>query len=180
MGFTNPCTRTDIIKLFLRNLRKFAKIYYSLLYGRLIWGYKNANEQLINRAIESFNWEKSFEGKNIHDQIYLFIKIILSIFLNFIPNKIVACNDKNLPWFNDEIRQTLIKKDELFKQFLNNGKLQNDYDQLQCIHSDLLESIRSSKEKCHLRLCVNYLIHLPQKKLTGQYVKRSLMVEKPL
>lgn len=39
-----------------------------------MWDYKNANEQLISRVIESFNQEKSVEGKNVHDQVYLFNK----------------------------------------------------------------------------------------------------------
>ena len=78
--------------------------------------------------------------------------MILNIFNNFIPNKIITCNDKDSLWFNDEIRQILNKKDELFKQFINNGKLKSDYDQLQCIRSELVESMRSSKEKFHLCL----------------------------
>ena len=56
------------------------KIEYPRLYERLIWDYKYANEQMINRVIERFNWEKSFEGKNAHYQVYLFNKIILNIF----------------------------------------------------------------------------------------------------
>ena len=37
---------------------------------------------MSNRAIEILNWEKSLEGKNVHDQVYLFNKIIPSIFNN--------------------------------------------------------------------------------------------------
>ena len=40
----------------------------------------------------------------------------------------------------------------LLKLFINNGKLQINYDRLQCIRSDFVESIRSSKEKFHPRL----------------------------
>ena len=52
----------------------------------------------------------------------------------------------------DEISQILNKKNELFKQFINNGKLQSDYDRYECIRNDLTESIRPSIEKFHLRL----------------------------
>ena len=86
------------------------KIEYLPLCEHLIYDYKNANEQLINRAIESFNWERSFESKNVHDQVYLFNKLILNIFHNFIPNKIITYNDKDPPWFNVDIRQILNKK----------------------------------------------------------------------
>ena len=51
------------------------KIDYPSLYECLIWDYKKANEQLINRAIDIFYWEKSFEG-NVHDQVNLFDKIL--------------------------------------------------------------------------------------------------------
>ena len=88
VGFTHPCTQTAIIKLFFAKLN--LKIEYPPLYECLIWGYKNANEQLINRAIESLNWEELFEGKNAHDQVYLFNKAILNMFYNFIPNKITS------------------------------------------------------------------------------------------
>ena len=62
---------------------------------------------------------------------YLFNKIILNIFHNFIPKKIIISR-----WFNDKTLQILNKKNELFKQFIKKGKLQ-----LKCMRSDLVESI---------------------------------------
>lgn len=92
------------------------KFEYPLLYEGLIWDYKRANIQLIHRTIENFNREKLFESKNVHGQVYLFNKIILNIFHKSIPNKIIqGCKDKDTPCFNDEIRQTLNKRNELFK-----------------------------------------------------------------
>ena len=41
---------------------------------------------------------------------------------------------------------------QLFKQFISKGKLQSYYDPLQCIRSNLVESIRPSNEKVHLCL----------------------------
>ena len=67
------------------------KIQYLSLYECLIWDYKNANEQLINRKIENLNLDKSFEG----DQVNLVNKIIFNIFHNFITNKIIICSDKD-------------------------------------------------------------------------------------
>ena len=71
------------------------KIEYPPLYERLVWDYKKTNTQLLNRTIETFNWEKLFENKNVNEQLYLFNKAMLNIFHNFISNKNIICNDKD-------------------------------------------------------------------------------------
>ena len=35
----------------------------SPLYEQLVWDYKNTNTELLNRAIETFSWEKLLENK---------------------------------------------------------------------------------------------------------------------
>ena len=43
----------------------------------------------------------------MHEKVIFFNKIILNIFHNFIPNKLVTCDDNDLPWMNDEIKKLL-------------------------------------------------------------------------
>ena len=62
--------------------------------------------------IEIFDWSYLFSGKNVHEQVGLFNKTLLNIFPNFIPNKIILCDDKDPPWMNDEIKK-LIKRKKL-------------------------------------------------------------------
>ena len=65
---------------------------------RLIWSYKNANEEFINdinRATERFRWEKSFENKTVHSQKPIFNKAMFNICGNFIPNKVITFHDKH-------------------------------------------------------------------------------------
>ena len=121
-------------------------------YERLIWDYKNADVPSINRAIDIFDWGNSFEGKNVHEQVHFFNKTILNIFHNYIPNKTILCNDKDLPWFNNEIRNILTMKNKIFEQYIANGKSQIDYERLQLISNSLTETIRSSKEKFYFIL----------------------------
>ena len=85
-------------------------VEYPPLYECLIWDYKDADIPSINRAIEIFDWGNSFKGKNVHEQVHFFNKTIPNIFHNYIPNKTILCNDKDPPWFNDEIRKILTKK----------------------------------------------------------------------
>ena len=122
------------------------------MYELLIWDYKNADIPSCNRAIEIFDWGNSFKGKNVHEQVHFFNKTILNIFHNYIPNKTILCNDKDPPWFNNEIRKILTKKNEIFKQYIANGKSQTDYERLQLISNSVKETLRSSKEKFYYKL----------------------------
>ena len=70
----------------------------------------------------------------------------MNIFHNYIPNKTILSNDEDPPWFNNEIRKILAKKNEIFKQYIANGKSKTNYKRLQLISSSLTETIRSSKE----------------------------------
>ena len=121
------------------------KVEYPPLYERLIWDYKNADIPSVNRAIDIFDWGNSFEGKNVHEQVHFFNKTILNIFRNYIPN------DKDPPWFNNEIRNILTMKNKIFEQYIANGKSQTNYEQFQLISNSLTETIRSSKEKFYCK-----------------------------
>ena len=88
-------------------------IEYPPLYKRLLWDNKNNNTQLFNHATETFNWEKLIENKNVIEQLYLFNKILLNSFHNFISNKNIICNDQGLLWFNNQIRKLIERKTHL-------------------------------------------------------------------
>ena len=128
------------------------KVEYPPLYERLIWDYKNEDILSINRAIDIFDWDNSFEGKNVPEQVHFFNKTILNIFHSCIPNKTILCNDKDPPLFNNEIRNILAMKNKIFEQYIANGKSQTDYQQLHLISNSLTEIIRSSKEKFYCKL----------------------------
>ena len=46
----------------------------------------------------------------------------------------------------------LTRKNEIFKQYIANGKSQTDYERLQLISNSLTETARSSKEKFYYKL----------------------------
>ena len=59
-----------------------------------------------------FNWEKLFQNKNIHDQRRLFIETTVNIVHNYIPNKCITSNDKDLLWLNYHIKSLINQKNE--------------------------------------------------------------------
>ena len=84
---------------------------------------QKANTNMINCVIELLDWDELFEGKKVHDQFWLFSKIILKIFHSFIPNKTITSTEKDPSWFNDEIRHIVNNKSEIRRHYLYIGKL---------------------------------------------------------
>ena len=79
------------------------KIEYPPPYERLVYNYENADSQAINKAIEDFNWEKSFRNADIDGQVRLFNKTVINISKTYNLNKYVTFNGKDLPSLNHHI-----------------------------------------------------------------------------
>ena len=79
-------------------------------------------------------------------------KTMLNIFHNFIPNKNIICNDKDPPWFNNQIKILTEKKNDLFKSYIANGRLAVDRVRLQKGGAELINIIKSSKESFYKNL----------------------------
>ena len=132
------------------------KTEYLPLYERLVWDYNKTNTQLLNRTTDTFSWEKLLENKNVNDQVYLFIKTMLNIFHNFIPNKNIICNEIDSsplpplpppPWFNNQIKRLTERKNHLFKSYMAKGRLAMNRVRLQRAGAELINIIKYSKEK---------------------------------
>ena len=58
------------------------KIFYPPPYERVVWHYQDANNDLIQRSISQFNWERAFSNKGVNKQISIFNETILNIMTN--------------------------------------------------------------------------------------------------
>ena len=70
-------------------------IFYPPPYKRLVRHYQQAKTDLIKRAIDLFDWEKSLSNLDVHKQVSVFNETIMNIFENFIPHETITCNDKD-------------------------------------------------------------------------------------
>ena len=76
------------------------EVVYSPPYVREVWYYKDANTKLIRRAINEFDWQRTFLNTNVNEKVDISNSTILNILSNFIPPEFVVCDDKDPPWFN--------------------------------------------------------------------------------
>ena len=93
----------------------------------MVWDYNRANVEGIKKSIESVNWEMMFNNKSVHKQVSIFNEILMNIFSNFTPNKLVTFDDRDPPWMNDFVKSKIKWKNQLYKIYTKNGYKYNDY-----------------------------------------------------
>ena len=86
------------------------QIYYPPPYPQEIWHYRQANIELIRRAITDFNWDRAFFNTNVNEKVYIFRSTILNILSNFVPREKIVCDVKDPPWFNRAIKSLIQEK----------------------------------------------------------------------
>ena len=76
-------------------LAKFnLEVVYTPSYVREVWHYKDANTEIIRRAINELNWQRPFLNTKFNEKVDIFNITILDILSNFIPHEFVVCDDK--------------------------------------------------------------------------------------
>ena len=71
--------------------------------------------------------------------------IILNVFANFVPNKVITCDDRDPPWINDNIKNKIRWKNSMYKNHKRNGKKIEDYELLTKAVSKVSQLIEESK-----------------------------------
>ena len=89
---------------------------------RHVWNYAKANKDAILSALQNVDWHRLLAKKTVHQQVNFLNDIILNIFTNFVPNKVITCDDRDPPWINDNIKNKIKWKNVMYKNYKRNGK----------------------------------------------------------
>ena len=73
----------------------------------------------------------------------------LNILSNFILHELLACDDKEPPWFNKKITTLIQEKNAAFKSYRNNSGTIDLKCRLKYLQGYLDASVEVAKEKCH-------------------------------
>ena len=100
-------------------------IFYPPQYERVVRYYQDANNDLIQRFISYFNWERVFSNKVVNTQISIFNETILNIKTNSIPNETKIFNHWEPPWINNKVKTMIQEKKQKYQTFFIESN-QND------------------------------------------------------
>ena len=71
-------------------------ISYLPPYSTEVWYYREANTDLIRKAISNFNLEKDFYHTNVTEKVSILNETILNVLRNYIANKTFTCQNKTI------------------------------------------------------------------------------------
>ena len=81
----------------------------------------------IQKALDSVNWERQFDQKDINAQVVAFNETILNIFRNYVPNKYITIDDKDPAWMSKTIKSKIKTKYALYKKYIQNGRFETSF-----------------------------------------------------
>ena len=125
MELTYHCIRTAIIKSLIvnsissLNIHKHMNSRYGIINMLILIQSKNHLTKLIG-----INYSKT---ENVNEQVAI-LNIILNIFSNFVPNKMLTFDDRKSPWMTEYIKSKLHWKNCIYNQYLNCSRNCADYD----------------------------------------------------
>ena len=85
-------------------------------------------------------------------QVTALNETILSIFRNYVPNEFITIDDKDPVWMNEIIKSKIKTKNLLFKQYIQNGRLESNFVFLETLIPEINELILSTKNLCYKTL----------------------------
>ena len=135
------------------------KVEYPPFYERVFWDSSSPGKVSINWAINAIDWEKLFPNKPVESRVSEVNNLLLNIYSNYIPNKIVLCEDKDPPWLANWIRAVIKMKNDAYKEYIRSSMRHNYYVRLENLTTELSNLIRYSKTEYHSELAAKLLIN---------------------
>ena len=82
----------------------------------MIWDYKKTGATKIRKALDSVNWERLFDKKNVNAQVLKLNETTLNVFRNYVPSKYLTIDDKDPVWMNETIKSKIKIKKQNFQR----------------------------------------------------------------
>ena len=70
---------------------------------------KNANSNVIKKAITDFSRERAFENLSVDEKVSLFNKTIKNMLSNYIPHEMITTDGRDPSWFNNKVKSFIIQ-----------------------------------------------------------------------
>ena len=102
--------------------------------------------QRILDSLDSVNWERLFDKKDLNWQVVKLNETILNVFQNYVPNKYITIYDTDPVWMNEIIKSKMEKKNQLYQQSIQIGRFESDLVFIESLIAELNDLISYTKD----------------------------------
>ena len=121
-------------------------------YKRTIWDYSKANMQSIHNDLHAIDWHARFDALGSEEMAEVFTALICATLTSCIPNRVVNCCDKDPPWITPRIKTAIKRKQEVYRNFCQQGRRDQDWNYVKYVHNETSRMILNAKEEYFKRL----------------------------
>ena len=75
----------------------YLSIYYPPPYERTVSYYSRANADIIQKAIDLFDWDKALRINDVDKQVAIFSDTLMNIMQDFVPNETIISDGRVPP-----------------------------------------------------------------------------------
>ena len=113
---------------------------------RKIWYYAKAQKDKIKSALENIEWPTIFAGLDVDDMTQLFTSKCLSILSQYIPNKIITCDDRDPPWMTAALNSAIKRKHRVYNKYVKRGRKPDDWEYVRTVRNETSSRITKAKD----------------------------------
>ena len=106
--------------------------------------------------------------------VFLFNRTIKNIFSNYIPHKIITCDDQDPPWINNRVKELINKKNDTVQCFLYSNRDPKLFNKVEYLQNELKSLIEANKEKYYSRISKGMMNPLTSTKTCWSNLKSFL------
>ncbi len=116
----------------------------AIAYKRKIWLYDQGNYEDFRLKLNSINWHDILQTENLDTTADIITNSIIDAASATIPNKVVTIRPNDIPWFNNNIRK-LIRKRNRYHTKAKNTNPESNWANFRKIRNEVTKLIRKSK-----------------------------------
>ena len=113
---------------------------------RLVWHYEKAKPELIQRALESLDWDIFLSNKTPDIQVKCLNETILNIMNNFVPSSSLSSHSDEPKWITKDIKNLMRKQKKIYKKYRVGGFKEDEKANADRIRNECFLAVRESRE----------------------------------
>ena len=96
--------------------------------------------------MENIDWPTIFAGLDVDDMMQLLTSKCINILLQYIPNKIITCDDRDPPWMTATLKSAIKPKRRVYNKYVKRGRKPDDWEYVRTVYNETFSRITKAKD----------------------------------